>query len=191
MTELVELLPAIAEQDPSEGRPKVEYLEASKPQEHPTLDSSHLVDHVFIKLIPKAHQNQQAEHGVVEVILEAKNVVIILFLSKAAEEDVEDRGARSGEGPDAGRMEKLGGEVAAEEPPGEAVGGGADVMLVGRNDLGDRGSRGSIGKDGTVLDESLVGKGVGCYEDGWAREDPDGENGVVFVKETAEAGFQV
>ena len=49
-------------------------------------------------------------------------------------------------------MEDLGGEIAGEEAPGGAVGGGADGALVAGHDLAGDGWGRAVGKNGSVLD---------------------------------------
>ena len=50
------------------------------------------------------------------------------------------------------RVEDLGGEVAAEDAPGWAVEGGADVMLITGENFGDGESFRAVGESGAVLD---------------------------------------
>lgn len=54
--------------------------------------------------------------------------------------------------PDARRVKDLGGEVAAEEAPDRAVGGGADGALVFDHDLLGDGWRRTVCENGAVLD---------------------------------------
>lgn len=49
-------------------------------------------------------------------------------------------------------MEDLGSEIAAEETPEWAVRGGADVVLVGSDDLAQGRCRWTVGEEGTVLE---------------------------------------
>lgn len=65
---------------------------------------------------------------------------------------MDDPLAGSGEGLDAGGVEHLGGKVAAEGAPRDAVGGGADVVLVAAEDFKGGSGLGAVGEEGTVLD---------------------------------------
>lgn len=67
------------------------------------------------------------------------------------EEDVEGASASGGEELDAGRMEDLGEEVAAEVAPEWAIRGGADPELVaGEEVVGEDGR--AVGEDSALLD---------------------------------------
>ena len=65
-------------------------------------------------------------------------------------------------------MQDLSSEVAAEETPGWAIYGRGDVMLITvYNSVGW--PLRTISKNDTILDQHLVGKGVGGDEDGWVK----------------------
>ncbi|KAG5559079.1 hypothetical protein RHGRI_008857 [Rhododendron griersonianum] len=97
--------------------------------------------------------------------------------------------AGRGVGFDAGGVEDLRGQVAAEETPGGSVGGGADTVLVAGGDLAGGEGLGAVGKDGAILDEGLVGQGGGADEDGRAGPDTEGEDWAVFRPEGTEGGW--
>lgn len=71
---------------------------------------------------------------------------------------MQDPSAGARIGLDPRRVEDFGGQVAAEETPFGAIGGGTDVMLVtGDYLIGEEGWR-AVGEDGAVLYQSFVGK---------------------------------
>lgn len=90
-----------------------------------------------------------------------------------------------------GRVENLGGEVAAEEPPRGAVRSRADITLITRhNSTGGRGF-GSVGEDGAVLNQSLVSETVAGDKDGRIRTDSESDKGPILRSELPENLFDV
>jgi hypothetical protein len=86
------------------------------------------------KLVSETHKDQQAKHGVLEMV-NHDDMVNVAGLGrgvryKAVEEDVQDPFASASVGLDARGVEDLGGEVAAEDAPRGAVERGANVVLV-------------------------------------------------------------
>lgn len=68
-------------------------------------------------------------------------------------------------GLDARRVEDFGSEVAAENTPGGAVGGRADVVLIAAYDSTSGESGRTVGEECAVMDQGLVGQGVIGDED--------------------------
>ena len=79
-----------------------------------------------------------------------------------------------------GRVENLGHEVAAEETPGRAIGARTDVSLVTIHDSTGRTRLRTVGENGSVLHQGLVGEGVLGDEDGRARADSESEDWAVL-----------
>ena len=79
-----------------------------------------------------------------------------------------------------GRVENLGREIAAEETPGRAIGARIDVSLVTAHDSTGRKRRRTVGENGSVLHQGLVGEGVLGDEDGRARADSESEDWAVL-----------
>ena len=88
-------------------------------------------------------------------------------------------------------MKDLRDEIAAKEAPRGAVEGGVDVVLVARDELADEGGGWAVGKDGTVLDEGLVGQGVVGDEDEGPEADAEGDDGSVLGMVFAENGLHL
>ncbi|KAI8565306.1 hypothetical protein RHMOL_Rhmol03G0248800 [Rhododendron molle] len=109
---------------------------------------------------------------------------------EAFEQDFQNPLAGGGVGLDAGGVEDLRHQVAAEEPPRGAVPGRADAVLVAADDFSRGEGLEPVGEDGAVLDEGLVGQGGGADEDGRAGTDPEGDDGAVFGQEGTDGGFE-
>ncbi|PKI63651.1 hypothetical protein CRG98_015969 [Punica granatum] len=122
----------------------------------------HLPDLPLLKAIPEAHQNQEAEHCVLEVV-HGPHRRLGAGSPEPVQQDVQDPPACSGIGPDAGRVQDLRGQVAAEDPPRGAVEGGADVVLVAAQDLDD-GQGGGAGKGEGARGKLGAGGGGGGEE---------------------------
>lgn len=159
---IVELLPTLTEYYLSKQRPKVKYVKTFGPQKHVmTMDVFDFFYLGLAKLVPEAHEDQQAKHSVLEMVNHDDRVNVaglrrgVRF--KAVHKDVQDPLARSSVGLESRRVEDLGGEVAAEDAPRGAVESGADVVLVAVKDLGGEEGGGAVGKYGAVLDEGFVG----------------------------------
>ncbi|KAK3015742.1 hypothetical protein RJ639_007869 [Escallonia herrerae] len=187
LPQLKKLLPSVTKYDLSQSRPEVECVKSADIQHKLPLYALDLLDLLVIELVTEAHEHQQAEHGVLEVIHHPYG--LIRTEEEAVDEYMEDPAAGMGVGLDPGRMEDLGGEVTAEEAPGGAVGGGADVALVAVEDSGGGGGPGTVGEDGAVLDEGTVGDGVAGNKDGRARANRKSDEGAVLEPETPEDLF--
>lgn len=109
---------------------------------------------------------------------------------EALDEDFQGPFAGTRIGLDPRRVEDFGCEVAAEEAPGGAVDGGVDVVLITAENLIGGEGWWAVGKDGTVLDQGLVGKGTIPNEDSWAAADMEGDDGTVLVMEVSEDGLE-
>ena len=94
-------------------------------------------------------------------------------------------------GLDTRRVKDFGGEVATEEAPSGAIRGGGDVLLVAVEDLTSGGSGWSIGKDGTILDQGLVGQKAVGDEDCEAGTYVERDDGTVLGVKVAEDGLQL
>ncbi|KAK3042466.1 hypothetical protein RJ639_000190 [Escallonia herrerae] len=189
LSQLKKLLPSVTKYDLSQSRPEVECVKSADIQHISPLCALDLLDLLVIELVTKAHEHQQTEHGVPEVIHHPYG--LIRTEEEAVDEYMEDPAAGLGVGLDPRRMEDLGGEVAAEEAPGGAVGGGAYVALVAVKDpVGGRGPR-TVGEDGAVLDEGTVGDSVAGNKDGRARANPKSDEGTVLEPETPEDVFNL
>jgi len=140
------------------------------------LDALDFSDFSLIESFPEAHEDEQAEHGVLEVVDDSDGIVGERIGFKVREEGVEDPVADPREGLGAGVVKHLGGEIAAEDAPRGPVGGGADVVLVAGDDFRCGESLGAVGEEGTVLDEGSVGEGAVGDEYGTLRSDADGDN---------------
>ncbi|KAM2730669.1 hypothetical protein FF1_001998 [Malus domestica] len=114
-------------------------------------------DLLFVQFVAEAHQNQEAEHGILEVVDHPDDGAAAFGVGlrlgfEAVDEDIENPFAGVAVGFDAGRVKDFGGEVAAEEAPSGAVDGGADVVLVAGDVLVGGQGRGAVGEHGAVLD---------------------------------------
>ncbi|GMN44138.1 hypothetical protein TIFTF001_013336 [Ficus carica] len=168
--------------------------EASNAEEAAPMDGLDVLDLGLVQLVAEAHEDQQGEHGILEVVHDLNtscSSISSRIAVEAIEEELEDPAAGAGEGLDAGRVEDLGGEVAAEETPGGAVGGGADVVLVAGGDAVGGEGGGTGGEDGAVLDQGLVGERVVGDENGGAVEDAEGDDGAVLGVEVAKDGLHL
>ena len=149
LPEIQQLRPASPEQNLPEASPEVEGIEAGIAEQNLTLDFFYLFDLLLPELVSEAYENQQAEHGVGEVI-ENRDRAGLVF--QAGDEGFQNPVAGAGKGFDSRRIENFASKVAAEEPPVGAVDAGADVLLVAADDsVGER-RRGAVGEDGAVLD---------------------------------------
>ena len=155
------------------------------------MDALDISDFALIESFPEAHEDEQAEHGVLEVVDDSDGIVGLRVGFEVSEEGVEDPVANPGEGLDAGVVEHLGGEVAAEDAPRGAVGGGADVVLVAGDDFRCGESLGAVGEEGAVLDEGLVGEGAVGDEYGALRSDADGDDGAELGVEGSEKWLEL
>ena len=79
------------------------------------------------------------------------------------------------------RVEDLGGEVAAENSPGRAVEGGADGMLITAENFADGEGLSAISENSALLDQGLVGEGIGGDEYDRARAEMDCEDWAVLA----------
>ncbi|PKI37755.1 hypothetical protein CRG98_041872, partial [Punica granatum] len=122
---LMELLPPSPEQKLPNPRPEIEDSEPPYAQEQSSLHCLHLPDLPLLEAVPEAHQNQKAEHRVLEVV-HGPHRRLGASSPEPVQQDVQDPPACSGIGPDAGWVQDLRGQVAAEDPPRGAVEGGAD-----------------------------------------------------------------
>ncbi|KAI6669453.1 hypothetical protein NL676_004338 [Syzygium grande] len=68
LDELVELLPPLPEQELAHSRPDVEHVELPQTQKQPCLNLLDLLNLLFFEPVSEAHEDQQAEHGVPEVV---------------------------------------------------------------------------------------------------------------------------
>lgn len=93
-------------------------------------------------------------------------------------------------GSDPRRVENLRGEIATEEAPGRAVGGGADVAVVAIEEPSHRRRDRAVGEDGAVLDESLVRERVAGDEYGRDGADSESEDWAVLGSEVPENEFE-
>ena len=186
-----QLLPEFTEQKAGDSGPDIEDVEASNAQKHLALDALDVSDFAIVESFPEAHEDEQAEHGVLEVVDDSDRVVGLGVGFEVREEGVEDPVADPGEGLEAGVVEHLGGEVAAEGAPGGAIGGGANVVLVGGYDFCGGEGLGAIGEKRTILDEGLVGEKAVAYEDDGSCSNVESENGTVFSVEGSENWFDL
>ena len=88
-------------------------------------------------------------------------------------------------------MEDFRDEIAAKEVPRGVVEGGANVVLVARDELADEEGGWTICKDGTVQDEGLVGQGMVGDEDEGLEADTEGNDGSVLGMVFAEKGLHL
>jgi len=181
-----QLLPEFAEQNARDSGPEIEDVEALKAHNHLALHALDVSDFAIVESFPEAHEDKQAEHGVLEVVDDSDRVVGMGVGFEVREEGVEHPVANPREGLDAGVVENLGGEVAAEGAPGGAIGGGVNVVLMGCYDFGGGESLGAIGEKRTILDEGLVGEGTVGDEYSWLRSDADGDDGAKLGVEVSE-----
>lgn len=113
------------------------------------------------------------------------------MLDEAMEEIIQDPFARSGVSLQARWMEELGGEIAAEDAPGGAVEGGADVVLVASDDFDSLHDREAVCEDSAVLNQGLVSGSVAGDENGRSVAEVEGDYWTVFGMVMAEGGFQL
>ena len=186
-----QILPKFAEQNACDSGPEIEDVEGFNAQKHLALHALDVSDFAIIESFPDTHEDKQAEHGVVEVVDDSDRIVGLGMGLEVVEEGVEDPVADLRKGLDAGVVEHLGGKVAAESAPGGAVGGGANVVLVGGYDFGGGESLGAIGEKRAILDEGLVGEKAIAYEDDGSGSNVESENGTVFGVEGSENWFDL
>lgn len=118
-----QFFPPIAEQKLPQSRPEVEDVESAETQDESALDFFNFLDLILMELVAEAHEHEEAEHGVLEVIDQPHRGLRLGGVSEAVDEKREDPLAGVGVCSDAGGVEDLVGEVAAEEAPRGAVGG--------------------------------------------------------------------
>lgn len=105
-------------------------------------------------------------------------------------EDLKDPGAAVGIELDAGGVEDLGDEVAAEQAPEGAVGGaGDDVVAAEETEGGESGE--AVGEGGSMLDEGSVGEGAVGDEDGGAGAYAEGDNWAILTVKLPEDGLHL
>lgn len=149
---------------------------------------------IFLQFIPKAHEHEEAEHGVLEVIDQPHGGVLRLGGGGGAEavhEDGQHPAPGGGVASHAGGVEDLMSQVAAEKPPRRAVGGAADGLPRRVEVRAGRRRAGAVGEDGAVLDKRLVGEGVAADEDEAALGDLNRHDGAVEGLEAAEDLLEV
>lgn len=88
-------------------------------------------------------------------------------------------------------MKHLGGEVTTEGPPGGTIRSGTDIMLVTGDKFSGGECFGTIGEDGGVMNESMVGDITVGDENGGSRTDSESDDGTVFVVEGFEIRFEL
>lgn len=88
-------------------------------------------------------------------------------------------------------MEDFGGEVAAEKAPGWAVEGGADAVLITAENFGDGEGLKAVGENSTLLDQCLVGDGIGGDEYDRTRAEMDGKDWAILGMQVPENRFQL
>jgi len=68
LAEPEKLLPTFAEQDPRDSVPEIEDVEPVEAQKHLSQHALDVSDFPIVELFTEAHENEQAEHGVLEVM---------------------------------------------------------------------------------------------------------------------------
>ncbi|KAK4436657.1 hypothetical protein Salat_0829400 [Sesamum alatum] len=128
---------------PSRGQ-KLRTLKRRKPRRSLRCTAFDFLDLILLELVAKAHD-----------------------IPETVDEKRKDPAASAGVGLDAGGMEDLVGEVATEETPRGAVGGGANCFLGSVQDFAGGRGGGPIGEDGAVVDEGVVDEGVVVSSRSW------------------------
>ncbi|URE21123.1 hypothetical protein MUK42_11134, partial [Musa troglodytarum] len=164
-------LQSIAEDVPGDAWNKGQHAEFSAVEEEAPLRLLDILDGLL---------DEQAEHSELEALHGVDHAVVSIGLgSEVLDENTEDPRTGASVELDAGVMEDLRGEVAAEEAPDGAIGGGGDVVLAHAEEADGRQRGGSVGEGSAVLDERLVGDGAVRDEDGGAGADAKRDDGTV------------
>ncbi|GAB4839934.1 hypothetical protein Ancab_020644 [Ancistrocladus abbreviatus] len=146
------------------------------------MDGLDLLDLILIKLIPKAHEHQQAKHRVVEMINQLNCSASTGVRVETIEQDMEDPLTGMGIGLDARRVEDFDSEVAVEETQSGAVGGSVNVVSIGGHDFTSKVRLRMVNKRDSILDECLVGKRTTEDEDVEARAKGEVTMGPYLVR---------
>ncbi|XBJ24365.1 hypothetical protein VPH35_002267 [Triticum aestivum] len=146
-------------------------------------------DRGLVEPLTEAHEHEEAEHGVLERLHDGRAAgrrLITQLLGQHAAHP----GARGREEADAGRVQRLGDEVAAEEAPDRPVAGARDGVVVLAQQL-ERRERGAVRERGAALNERRVGQAAVGDEDGEAGPHAQGHDGAVALEEAPEQGLNV
>ncbi|XBJ09326.1 hypothetical protein VPH35_014422 [Triticum aestivum] len=137
--------------------------------------------------LPRPHE--EAEHGVLERLHDGRAAGRRL-ITQLLGEHAAHPGARGREESDAGRVQRLGDEVAAQEAPDGPVAGARDGVVVLSQQL-ERREGGAVRERGAALDERRVGEAAVGDEDGEAGPHAQGHDGAVAREEAPEQGLHV
>lgn len=102
-----QLLPEFAEQNARDSGPEIEDVEGFNAQKHLALHALDVSDFAIIELFPETHEDEQAEHGVSEMVDDSDRIVGFGMGFEVLEEGVEDPVADPREGLDAGVVEHM------------------------------------------------------------------------------------